>query len=191
MVNKISLSTYVEYIMEEFGIPKNKANFVKVRKKFQRELDKKGLWEKAETKLDGRTKTKIFSENDLFYARLSIRDYLLKNGNIDKAKYYAYLDSIDDYLESRFEEPKEESREEKENREKYNRVKATHQEILDLKIDAIFKIFYDDIDIEQWNSDKIYVDEIDDMDAQCIECFNARERLANPLKYYCKRKKED
>ena len=40
MVNKISLSTYVEYIMEEFGIPKNKANFVKVRKKFQRELDK-------------------------------------------------------------------------------------------------------------------------------------------------------
>lgn len=186
MVNKISLSTYVEYIMEEFGIPKNKANFVKVRKKFQRELDKKGLWEKAETKLDGRTKTKIFSENDLFYARLSIRDYLLKNGNIDKAKYYAYLDSIDDYLESRFEEPKEESREEKE-----NRVKVTHQEILDLKIDAIFKIFYDDIDIEQWNSDKIYVDEIDDMDAQCIECFNARERLANPLKYYCKRKKED
>lgn len=191
MVNKISLSTYVEYIMEEFGIPKNKANFVKVRKKFQRELDKKGLWENADTKLDGRTKTKIFSENDLFYARLSIRDYLLKNGNIDKAKYYAYLDSIDDYLESRFEEPKEESKEEKENREIENSLKATHQEILDLKIDAIFKVFYEDIDIEQWNKDKIYTGTIDDMDAQSIECFNAKERLANPLRYYCKRKKED
>lgn len=191
MVNKISLTTYVEYIMEEFGIPQNKANFVKVRKKFQRELDRNGLWEKAETKLDGRTKTKLFSENDLFYVRLSIRDYLLKNGTVDKDKYYAYLESIDDYLESRFDEPKEESKEEKAKRDLENSLKATHQEILDLKIDAIFKVFYDDINIEQWNEDKIYIGTIDDMDAQSIETFNAKERLANPLKYYCKRKKED
>ena len=46
MVNKISLTTYVEYIMEEFGIPNEKANFVKVRKKFQRELDKKDFGKK-------------------------------------------------------------------------------------------------------------------------------------------------
>jgi|GEM_PF-1829268 hypothetical protein len=194
MNNKIALTTYVDYVMDEFKIPKEKSNFLKVRKKFQRELDKKGLWENAETKRIGRSQTKLFYEYDLENVRLSMRDYLLKNGTIDKDKYHDYLNSIDIYLENRYIESEEESDEEKEKREQReleNSFKATHREILDLKIDALFKVFYEDIDIEKWDSDRIYVQIIDDIDMQNIETFNCINRLKNPVDSYCKRKKED
>lgn len=77
MLNKISLSVYVEDILNEFNISDDK--FEKIRKKYQRELQKMGYWDKAEIKFIGRTKIKYFSEKDLWFATASILNYLLKN----------------------------------------------------------------------------------------------------------------
>lgn len=189
MNNKIALTTYVDYIMDEFKIPKEKSNFLKVRKKFQRELDKRGLWKEAETKRIGRSQTKLFYEYDLDNVRLSMRDYLVKNGLIDRDEYYEYLARIDKQMENMFAEPEDTIISEEEEFE--NSCKASSTDIFNLKIDAIFKVFYEDIDIEKWNSDRIYVRVIDDIDAQNIETFNIVNRLKNPVDSYCKRKKED
>lgn len=189
MNNKIALTTYVDYIMDEFKIPKTKSNFLKVRKKFQRELDKQGLWKKAETKRIGRSQTKFFYEYDLENVRLSMRDYLVKNGLIDRDEYYEYLTRIDKQMENMFLEPEDTIISEEEQLE--NSFKASSTDILNLKIDAIFKVFYEDIDIEKWNSDRIYVQIVDDIDAQNIETFNTVNRLKNPVDSYCKRKTEE
>ena len=86
MLNKISLSVYVEDILNEFNISDDELTFKKIRKKYQRELQKMGYWDKAETKLDGRTKTKFFYEKDLWFVTTSILNYLLENKNKSKNK---------------------------------------------------------------------------------------------------------
>lgn len=190
MSRKIALSTYVEDIMDIFEIPNKHSNFARIRKKFQRELDKMGVWEKAETKRIGRSKTKLFSENDLLSARLSITDYLLKNGNIDEEKYKAYKDDFnnpDNFSTVRMLEKEEE----KEFLRMCGIHEVTHQEKLNLMIEAIYKVFYEDINIELWNIDKATGSLANFDDPQGIEGFKVMERLNNPVESYCKRKKED
>lgn len=190
MSRKIALSTYVEDTMDIFEIPNNKSNFARIRKKFQRELDKMGVWKKAKTKRIGRSKTKLFSENDLLSARLSITDYLLKNGNIDEESYKAYQDDFknaDNFSLVRTQEKEEE----KEFLRMCGISEVTHQEKLNLMIEAIFKVFYDEIDIELWNSDKATGSLANFDDPQGIEGFKVMKRLNNPVDSYCKRKKED
>jgi hypothetical protein len=190
MSRKIALSTYVEDIMDIFEIPNKHSNFARIRKKFQRELDKMGVWEKAETKRIGRSKTKLFSENDLFLARLSITDYLLKNGNIDEERYKAYKDDFhnpDNFSTVRMQEKEEE----KEFLRTCGIHEVTHQEKINLMIEAIYKVFYEDINIELWNSDKATGSLANFDDPTSIEGFKIMERLNNPVESYCKRKKED
>lgn len=190
MSRKIALSTYVEDTMDIFEIPNNKSNFARIRKKFQRELDKMGVWQKAETKRIGRSKTKLFSENDLLSARLSITNYLLKNGNIDEERYKSYKDDFknpDNFSPAIMEKKKEE----KEFLEMCGIYEVTHQQKINLMIEAIYKVFYEDIDIELWNSDKATGSLANFDDPQGIEGFKVIERLNNPVESYCKRKKED
>lgn len=84
MLNKISLSVYVEDILNEFNISNDE--FKKIRKKYQRELQKKGYWDKAEMKFIGRTKIKYFYEKDLWFVTTSILNYLLKNRSKTKTE---------------------------------------------------------------------------------------------------------
>ena len=84
MLNKISLSVYVEDILKEFNISNDE--FKKIRKKYQRELQKKGYWDKAEMKFIGRTKIKYFYEKDLWFVTTSILNYLLKNRSKTKTE---------------------------------------------------------------------------------------------------------
>lgn len=86
MLNKISLSVYVEDILNEFNISNDE--FGKIRKKYQRELQKKGYWDKAEMKFIGRTKIKYFYEKDLWFVTTSILNYLLKNRSKIKTKNF-------------------------------------------------------------------------------------------------------
>lgn len=86
MLNKISLSVYVEDILSEFNISNDKLIFKKVRRKYERELIKRDLWDKAEIQYIDSLKTRVFLEKDLRSITTSIVDYLLKNSSKDKIK---------------------------------------------------------------------------------------------------------
>ena len=88
MLNKISLSVYVEDILNEFNISDDKLTFKKVRTKYERELKKRDLWDKAEIKLEDSLKTRVFLEKDLRSITISIVDYLLKNSSKIKIKNF-------------------------------------------------------------------------------------------------------
>lgn len=88
MLNKISLSVYVENILNEFNISDDKLTFKKVRIKYERELKKRDLWDKAEIKLEDSLKPRVFLEKDLRSITISIVDYLLKNSSEIKIKNF-------------------------------------------------------------------------------------------------------
>lgn len=88
MLNKISLSVYVENILNEFNISNDKLTFKKVRIKYERELKKRDLWDKAEIKLEDSLKPRVFFEKDLRSITISIVDYLLKNSSKIKIKNF-------------------------------------------------------------------------------------------------------
>ena len=96
MLNKISLSVYVEDILNEFNISDDELTFNKIRKKYQRELQKMGYWDKAEIKFIGRSKIKLFFEIELYEVGLKVSDYLFKNNEIDEISYNNYKKIVDE-----------------------------------------------------------------------------------------------
>lgn len=88
MLNKISLSVYVKDIVSEFNISNDELTFNKVRRKYERELRKRDLWDKAEMKNEYALNTRVFFEKDLRFITISIVDYLLKNSSKSKIKNF-------------------------------------------------------------------------------------------------------
>ena len=96
MLNKISLSVYVKDIVSEFNISNDELTFNKVRRKYERELRKRDLWDKAEIKFNGRSKVKMFSVIELYEVGLKVSDYLFKIKEIDKISYDNYKKIVDE-----------------------------------------------------------------------------------------------
>lgn len=96
---KIKLSDFVEIYVNFFSF-KSEVNknfvFAKIRRKFQQELEKKRLWDKAEIKFIGRSKIKLFSVIELYEVGLKVSDYLFKINEIDKINYDNYKKIVDE-----------------------------------------------------------------------------------------------
>ena len=82
--NKVQLEYYKNFV------------FAKIRRKFQQELEKKRLWDKAEIKFIGRSKIKLFSVIELYEVGLKVSDYLFKINEIDKINYDNYKKIVDE-----------------------------------------------------------------------------------------------
>lgn len=65
MVYPISLTEFIEKQMTFYQIENNEKNFGKIYKKCQRTLTSLGFWEKAETRIVKKSKTKFFNENEI------------------------------------------------------------------------------------------------------------------------------
>ena len=70
--------------------------FAKIRRKFQQELERKRLWDKAEIKYIGRSKIKLFFGVELYEVGLKVSDYLFKNNEIDEISYNNYKKIVDE-----------------------------------------------------------------------------------------------
>ena len=97
--DKITLSDFVEIYVKFFSF-KSEVNknfiFAKIRRKFQQELERKRLWDKAEIKYIGRSKIKLFFGIELYEVGLKVSDYLFKNNEIDEISYTNYKKIVDE-----------------------------------------------------------------------------------------------
>lgn len=95
-----TLTQFINEQIDEYELHSNSSNydkvFSKIRIKAQRELQKLGYWDNAPTKLIGKAKTKIFTEEQLLKVQVRMRYYLEglsdkeKNLNHQKVKATAY-----------------------------------------------------------------------------------------------------
>lgn len=95
-----TLTQFINEQIDEYELHSNSSNydkvFSKIRIKAQRELQKLGYWDNAPTKLIGKAKTKVFTEDQLLKVQVRMRYYLEglsdkeKNLNHKKVKATAY-----------------------------------------------------------------------------------------------------
>ena len=78
-----------------------------------------------------------------------------------------------------------------ENEEEINNnpsFEMSENEQLKLMIKALFNLYFEPIDIEQYKKDNTLIQTAEDFDQLNVECFNAYKRLSNPLKSYIKKR---
>ena len=185
MAIKTTLTQFVEEQIERFSIENNPKNINKIRIKCTRVLKDLNLWDSAETKLIGRKQTKVFNPDQLSKLYKEIEPYLFKVGNIDKDDYKDYLSRYQEYTDMILEGKHEDNPEE----EQYMAPRVTKQEMQDVMIEALYNLYYEPLDIKQWENDKALTFFTDPNDADNIDYYQAVKRQNNPTKYYVKRKK--
>ena len=78
----LTLSQFIEQQLKIYGVQSNEQNrkkiYLNLRAKFTTELKKLGIWQKAETKLIGKTQTKVFTPEDLRKLAKNTHDYMTK-----------------------------------------------------------------------------------------------------------------
>ena len=150
-----TLTQFINEQIDEYELHSNSSNydkiFSKIRIKAQRELQKLGYWDNAPTKLIGKAKTKIFTEEQLLKVQVRMRYYLEglsdKEKKLDhkkvKATTYRYDEFINDYI------PVDE---ENYNPDSYNSnqyiisKKEIENKKKDIMLEAIFNYLYTPID---------------------------------------------
>lgn len=150
-----TLTQFINEQIDEYELHSNSSNydkiFSKIRIKAQRELQKLGYWDNAPTKLIGKAKTKIFTEEQLLKVQVRMRYYLEglsdKEKKLDhqkvKATAYRYDEFINDYI------PVDE---ENYNPDSYNSnqyiisKKEIENKKKDIMLEAIFNYLYTPID---------------------------------------------
>ena len=85
MIYPISLTEFIEKQMTLYQIENNKKNFSKIYKKYQRTLISLDFWEKAETRIVKKSKTKFFNENEIETLKKATAEYFLKLSKFDKS----------------------------------------------------------------------------------------------------------
>lgn len=186
MANKTTLTQFVEEQIERFSIENNPKNINKIRIKCTRVLKDLNLWDSAETKLIGRKKTKVFSQDQLAKLYSVIEPYLIKISNIDLSDYNEYLDKYREYMDKMlagnyYEDDIDE--------EQYTSPRVTKEEMRDVMIEALFSLYFEPLDITQWDKDKDLTFQTDPMYADNVDYYQALKRLNNPLQSYVKPKK--
>ena len=191
-----NLTEFIEEQMTLYNIENNKKNFSKIYKKCQRTLISLGLWDNAEIKLVGKSKTKHFKKEIIEKLKKETADYFLKLSNFDKAKF----DKIkEDNWASLFEdgnfEDEDEYREYDEEDLFYS-LPVTQGELIAAMLTTLFEEKYT-IDTATWAADKSFCNKIykygNDAGAQ-TEFINSDEyiirstRLKNTRNYVSKKK---
>ena len=73
-----TLTQFIDEQCTKLNLKKDQKTLMKMRTKFVRTLKELGIWEKAETRLIDRSKTKVFTNAQLYELHQAVRPYLLK-----------------------------------------------------------------------------------------------------------------
>ena len=73
--------------------------------------------------------------------------------------------------------------------EQYTSPRVTKEEMRDVMIEALFSLYFEPLDITQWNKDKDLTFQTDPMYADNVDYYQAVKRLNNPLQSYTTPKK--
>lgn len=199
-----TLTQFIDEQCTKLNLKKDQKTLMKMRTKFVRTLKELGIWEKAETRLIDRSKTKVFTNAQLYELHQAVRPYILKllpeherleieqtqenNLNIIKEHIDEVetkltlsmenydLDEYKKYIEKQYEPPI-----------------PTQEEINSLMLEALFLKFFEPINIKQWSDDLALIDFIDPYDSdEVTDIINikAQNRLKDKTKAYVKEKKD-
>lgn len=198
-MTKIKLTTYVKDVVKEYGIPDTRTR--NIRTMFVKQLQKANLWDNADQANDI-TKTKIFDPKDLDTIKQRLYNYLQENNKeaIEKTKIrreqIAQKKEIERLRKNMVEDVlsyRDRIREE--------RCKITDEMKRDIMLEALYNMYFEDIDIEQWYSDRVTMDKFyaynlrADYKGQPRRDKNrperaASKRLENRALSYCKKVNE-
>ena len=181
MENQSTLKNYIEHLTTLLDLPKTDNVQKKIQKKFERTLkDDLKIWETAETVPVAKTKAKIFNFSDLEKAYKLNEDYLAKILKLDvinleeQKKYNSWLMSQNTIVsKEQFDKTNEII---KYANEKYNqKYKVSLEEQNNVMLKALFEKFFTPLDINQWEHDRIVVD--NNKDTTDLVYLSAQQRL--------------
>ena len=192
MIYPISLTEFIEEQMTLYQIENNEKKFSKIYKKCQRTLISLGFWEKAETRIVKKSKTKFFNENEIERLKKATAEYFLKLSKFDKS----ILDKIkEDNWTNLFNNS---------NKNDYNSNKnniynspITQSELITVMLTTLFEEKYT-IDTKLWAEDKNFCNKLYKYDDPVVqtEFINSYEyiirnnRLSNTQNYVKKNLKK-
>lgn len=195
MKTYITLSEFIEDMLQLCKMEGTKENKKKFRVKFTRELKELGIWENAPEKLIGRKKTKVFTTNELEQLKTKILGYLAKQAGYNPTELAEIGQSIIEANENYLFEEYWEKEQKGLNNESYWKMPITQTEENNIMLKAIFELFFTPIDTKQWQHDRELVnltDPSDDNRIMSLEYTTAIKRLkSHNMNAYYKQKKKD
>lgn len=186
----ISLTEFIEKQMTFYQIKNNEKNFSKIYKKCQRTLISLGFWEKAETRIVKKSKTKFFNENEIETLKKATAEYFLKLSKFDKS----ILDKIKkDNWTNLFNNSNKNNYNKLDKNDIYNSP-INQSELITVMLTTLFKEKYT-IDTKLWAEDKNFCNKLYNYDDPALqtELINSYEyiirnnRLSNTQNYVKKK----
>ena len=195
--NYYTISDLTHHLITKYEIEDNENNFKAVRAKLVRMIKELNI------NVLKKDQTGFISQSDCLTIEYRITNYLLKRSSMTEERREQYRKYIDDYYER--EKAAQRYRDELESMtqdEQYEKMRqdeleyskpVSEDQITRAMITALFNLFFEPIDIEQWNKDHELLQSIfdystDDEDFTDIETFRALERYNNPHMFYTKKR---
>lgn len=197
MQNYYTISDLTHHLITKYEIEDNENNFKAVRAKLVRTIKELNI------NVPKKDQTGFISQSDCLTIEYRITNYLLKRSSMTEERREQYRKYIDDYYErekaaqryrDELESLPQDEQYEKMRQDELEYIKPVSEEqITRAMITALFNLFFEPIDIEQWNKDHELLDSIftfstDDEDFTDIETFRALERYNNPHMYYTQKR---
>jgi putative uncharacterized protein orf8 len=197
MKNYYTISDFTQYLITKYEIENNKNNFRAVRTKVVRTI------EELKINLVKSEPAALIRRADCLTIEYQLTRYLLKRSSISKEKLDEYFKYVDDYYEREkeideyYEELASMTQDEQIEKMRENELgyikPVSDEQITRAMITALFNLFFEPIDIEQWNKDHEWLETAfnitsHELDITDIETFRALERYNNPYMYYTKKR---
>lgn len=197
MKNYYTISDFTQYLITKYEIENNKNNFRAVRTKVVRTI------EELKINLVKSEPAALIRRADCLTIEYQLTRYLLKRSSISKEKLDEYFKYVDDYYEREkeideyYEELASMTQDEQIEKMRENELgyikPVSDEQITRAMITALFNLFFEPIDIEQWNKDNEWLETAfnitsHELDITDIETFRALERYNNPHMYYTKKR---
>lgn len=195
--NYYTISDLTHHLITKYEIEDNENNFKAVRAKLVRTIKELNI------NVPKKDQTGFISQSDCLTIEYRITNYLLKRSSMTEERREQYSKYIDDYYErekaaqryrDELDSMTQEERYAKERQDELEYIKPVSEEqITRAMITALFNLFFEPIDIEQWNKDHELLQSIfdystDDEDFTDIETFRALERYNNPHMFYTQKR---
>lgn len=195
--NYYTISDLTHHLITKYEIEDNENNFKAVRAKLVRMIKELNI------NVLKKDQTGFISQSDCLTIEYRITNYLLKRSSMTEERREQYRKYIDDYYErekaaqryrDELESMTQDEQYEKMRQDELEYIKpVSEDQITSAMITALFNLFFEPIDIEQWNKDHELLQSIfdystDDEDFTDIETFRALERYNNPHMFYTKKR---
>lgn len=191
-----TLTQFINEQIDEYELHSNSSNydkiFSKIRIKAQRELQKLGYWDDAPTKLIGKAKTKIFTEEQLLKVQVRMRYYLEglsdKEKKLDHEKVKATAYRYDEFTNEFIPVDGKNYNPDSYNSNQYViSKKEIEDKKKDIMLEAIFNYLYTPIDEDKLET-LLYTAKLSD---DPFKVAQALEELKEPEGHLFKRRKKD